>query len=475
MKKFYFLMMALLVSLSSMAWTVKFTNPDNWTEVAAYTYGGAGEVLGAWPGTAMTQDGDVWTITSDKGTPEKIIFNNNKKNGASQTGNLNFVDGATYDKLGVVGAIATTYTCYFDNSKSNWTSVYAYSYNGYSTPNWPGVELSKNGDGLYVFSFESTVDPAGTIVIFNDGVGGSAGNGQTANLAWEADATYDVNGKIGGEDPEIVAYQLYGNWDGGTNWTPVALTESNGIYTASKTVTGSCGFGIRGVDATDNQLAWINAADAADGAVVLDKVISVELEGAANFAIAPGEYTFTFDLAAMTLKVTGKGDEPTPQAELYLLGPAAGGWAPNKGVKLEGADGVFTWNANLTEKTFFGFATKLCEVWDGAEGINSFRYGAAEGDTATSDTKSIAEAGSYPMLFPCGTSWNLPEGLWIVKVDTKNLKLIVEKDQTGIEAIEAEEGVEAVYYNLQGVRVANPENGMYIRVAGKTASKVYIR
>ncbi len=33
----------------------------------------------------------------------------------------------------------------------------------------------------------------------------------------------------------------------------------------------------------------------------------------------------------------------------------------------------------------------------------------------------------------------------------------------------------AVYYNLQGVRVANPENGLYIRVQGKKVSKVYVK
>lgn len=49
------------------------------------------------------------------------------------------------------------------------------------------------------------------------------------------------------------------------------------------------------------------------------------------------------------------------------------------------------------------------------------------------------------------------------------------KVETGIEAVEVEEGAEAIYYNLQGVRVENPANGLYIRVAGKTASKVYIR
>lgn len=46
------------------------------------------------------------------------------------------------------------------------------------------------------------------------------------------------------------------------------------------------------------------------------------------------------------------------------------------------------------------------------------------------------------------------------------------KDTTGIAAIEAEGNAEAVYYNLQGVRVANAENGIFIEVRGGKATKV---
>lgn len=50
------------------------------------------------------------------------------------------------------------------------------------------------------------------------------------------------------------------------------------------------------------------------------------------------------------------------------------------------------------------------------------------------------------------------------------------KDLTsGIGSIAAEDEVEAVYYNLQGVRVANPANGLYIRVAGDKAEKVIVK
>ena len=58
-----------------------------------------------------------------------------------------------------------------------------------------------------------------------------------------------------------------------------------------------------------------------------------------------------------------------------------------------------------------------------------------------------------------------------VNLNEKNIKLEAETKQDSIEAIEAE-AAEAVYYNLQGVRVANPENGIFIKVAGNKVEKV---
>ena len=46
---------------------------------------------------------------------------------------------------------------------------------------------------------------------------------------------------------------------------------------------------------------------------------------------------------------------------------------------------------------------------------------------------------------------------------------------SAVEDIEAAEAAPARYYNLQGVEVANPENGLYIRVSGDKATKVIIK
>lgn len=55
---------------------------------------------------------------------------------------------------------------------------------------------------------------------------------------------------------------------------------------------------------------------------------------------------------------------------------------------------------------------------------------------------------------------------------------IVKYDDTtlGVEEImDNDAAVPAVYYNLQGVRVANPENGLYIRVQGNKATKILVK
>ena len=46
---------------------------------------------------------------------------------------------------------------------------------------------------------------------------------------------------------------------------------------------------------------------------------------------------------------------------------------------------------------------------------------------------------------------------------------------SGIENIEINENVAPVYYNLQGVKVANPENGVFICVQGDKASKIFVK
>ncbi len=57
------------------------------------------------------------------------------------------------------------------------------------------------------------------------------------------------------------------------------------------------------------------------------------------------------------------------------------------------------------------------------------------------------------------------------KSETQTAKVNVPSTPTGIAGIEAENG-EAVYFNLQGVRIQNPEKGIFIRVQNGSATKI---
>jgi hypothetical protein len=44
--------------------------------------------------------------------------------------------------------------------------------------------------------------------------------------------------------------------------------------------------------------------------------------------------------------------------------------------------------------------------------------------------------------------------------------------ESGVEVLSTEDNTNAVYYNLQGVRVQNPERGIFIRVNNGKATRV---
>ena len=69
------------------------------------------------------------------------------------------------------------------------------------------------------------------------------------------------------------------------------------------------------------------------------------------------------------------------------------------------------------------------------------------------------------------------EGVVDMKIDVMYMGIPIEctfksTDSNGVEGIVVDENVAPIYYNLQGVKVANPENGVFIKVQGSKATKV---
>ena len=68
-------------------------------------------------------------------------------------------------------------------------------------------------------------------------------------------------------------------------------------------------------------------------------------------------------------------------------------------------------------------------------------------------------------------SWKCQKGECSIEVDIVNCTMQI-VSFTGVEDVEYVETVAPVYYNLQGIEVANPQNGIFIKKQGNKVSKV---
>ncbi|MDE5594710.1 MAG: hypothetical protein K2I89_03960 [Muribaculaceae bacterium] len=82
--------------------------------------------------------------------------------------------------------------------------------------------------------------------------------------------------------------------------------------------------------------------------------------------------------------------------------------------------------------------------------------------TTVADAVGVAAAGTYVAFSQIGETGAV-------------FSLYNDSKATGIADIVADENAEAEYFNLQGVRVANPENGLYIVRRGNTVTKQLLR
>ena len=132
-------------------------------------------------------------------------------------------------------------------------------------------------------------------------------------------------------------------------------------------------------------------------------------------------------------------------------------------------------NTMISVDSFEGYAYLVAreagaEEWtvinDAVTAPSAFSWDFYANDTVDLDAfggKKIQFGFKYVSTSDCAGTW-----------EVKNIKLRG-KLMTGVDGIEAEENAVPVYYNLQGVRVAQPESGLYIEVKGGKSRKVFIR
>lgn len=175
----------------------------------------------------------------------------------------------------------------------------------------------------------------------------------------------------------------------------------------------------------------------------------------------------------------------TLPTNLYVLGNlVTGSWQTNKGVKLTRSGKTYTAPEvelvaanSLREESFFAFVSVLGKTqsdWNTVNGSN--RFGAmTEDEPIEKNVESYVKLYSKNGMAASSLSWKVLPGKYKMTVDLDRMTVLL-TDPASIGSTVADPDADApvVYYNLQGVRVANPSGGAYIRVQGSKVEKVYI-
>ncbi len=357
MKKLYLFLMAMIVAVAANAAKVYFDPAGcTWTNVNAYVWGGeSGEVKG-WPGTAMTKNADsgLWEVEFDK-TPGFVIFNN----GSNQTpGDMPFFDGATYKVDGTwTGGGEVEYVTMnvtYDNTDTQWDTVYIHYWGNGNNTSWPGEAMVKGEGNTWTYSKELLALP--TEIIFNNQGKGA----QSDNLTFENDKTWDVNGVTGGVTPPepgnpVLYFRGAINNYGATD--EYKMTEADGVYTLTLDKLSGA-FKIADANWKDSYTTSKTDMELGTQYTMAEAPAT---GGDMSLAGSASNVTITFDYNAMTLKIEGTPYEPVVGYKINSdLSVATWSMA-----EMTEADGLFTYTVTPAQaegemqvvKTLDGTAT----------------------------------------------------------------------------------------------------------------------
>lgn len=210
--------------------TIYYKNNSGWSSVTVYMWNSTTDTLSAWPGVAMTNEGNgVWSYTPSK-KYANLIFSNN---GGSQTADIvaqygSIYDNGTWSSYSGGGSSSSggsgqstqpttptgDYVIYCKNT-AGWSNVTCYMWSSSTDSNtgWPGAAMTNLGDGVWAY----TASKPFSSVIFSN-----SGNSQTSDLtatghygyyydngsgAWEIYDTSPIRVSSFTADPETAIYK----------------------------------------------------------------------------------------------------------------------------------------------------------------------------------------------------------------------------------------------------------------------------
>ena len=159
--------------------TLYYRNVAGWSSVNAYAWtASGGKSLGDWPGQAMSavSGHDGWYSIEVSSKAQKVIFNNgdglqtadltidfDNPYYANGEWNATFVEDVVDDWDGTL-TVDVSAISYFEEA-GGVAYLYAWYVGGSENAGWPGVKMSKNGDGTWSGTIDTTKTLQGLIVV----------------------------------------------------------------------------------------------------------------------------------------------------------------------------------------------------------------------------------------------------------------------------------------------------------------------
>lgn len=244
----------------------------------------------------------------------------------------------------------------------------------------------------------------------------------------------------------------WGDFSGPTAGKELEKT-ADGVFTWSGTIEKAVYFGFTSELGTWDAINSHRFGPAVKDAVAVAGDNAMVTNVDYSWKINPGKYTFTIDTNEMVLKVVENGT--VEQVITYYIHGQLDGLTDTdwKDYELK-AENDDLWTATITPTVSggeFGVQQKV-------NGGNSDWF--AAGVSFDAENKSHVLSGD-----PAGNCvFDYAEGKEYTFSFVPSTSTLTITETNSVSAIEIENG-EAVYFNLQGVRVANPDKGIYIRKA----------
>lgn len=492
MKKYLLLALVCLGALSAAAeeYTVYLKNTANWSNPCCWAWNSSTGVnctaKGVWPGDAMTKEGDLWKFTAPAGKePNMFIFSNS---GSSQTKNLTFVNGATFDCSG--------------NKVS-----------GGDDPVNPPVTPPAGGDftpGTYLTTDYYKVNPDGKVgtnktIAATGGIKcGAVSRWTDAELIAQGVAR-DVCMAIKGthERPVIDTYSVYAAYDKTNLYIGIQY-----VYT----VYDQWGEGYQPGESKPYNMDGkimiafdLDPKKACDGTLTNGASVWFDKEyttfdngmdclflgstkpGVGNPGLfvpnAAGKFDYNDANSCKSHSVVYGWDDGLLPSIDKIWGPEEFNYDPEI---LKGNEGfadlkeqIAKFGGKDSDHTFYEVKFPLSDLGITEDYIKTYGIGVMivdiYGSSAHSTTPydpSMFDNVNEPYSMDKSTSKE-KEDKDIITYGFARVGKLATSEPSGIESITgADDNAPVEYYNLQGVRVANPESGVYIRRQGTTATKV---